>query len=143
MAPKPKRPKAPPRETVVTPPPICAAIGRPKSPLSAAILEEMIADGATMEEVADLHGVVRQTLYNRIEQEPAFMDALKRGRARAGATLRKTQVTLARAGNPAMLIWLGKQMLGQREPRLDDAPPDDSPLTSSAIWPGKADGDGD
>lgn len=123
---------------MVSPPVICAAVGRPRVPLSAAILEELVADGATMEEVADLHGVVRQTLYNRIEQEPAFLGALKRGRARAYATLRKTQVTLARAGNPAMLIWLGKQWLGQREPRVDDAPPDDNPLASTAIWPSKA-----
>jgi hypothetical protein len=43
---------------------------------------------------------------------------LDEGRSKIRATLRKTQLELAiQDKNPTMLIWLGKQLLGQREPK--------------------------
>lgn len=42
------------------------------------------------------------------------------GRANLRASIRKTQIQLALdEKHPTMLIWLGKQYLGQREPKQD------------------------
>lgn len=48
-----------------------------------------------------------------------FDTLLKEGRKAGLASLRQWQFAAAKKGNPAMLIWLGKQLLGQREPRQE------------------------
>ena len=44
-----------------------------------------------------------------------FMPILEKGREDLKLRLRQAQIKLALDGNPTMLIWLGKQMLGQQE----------------------------
>ncbi len=50
---------------------------------------------------------------------PEFMDALEKGKALGRRLLRSKQVEVAlndkHKGQPTMLIWTGKQLLGQRE----------------------------
>lgn len=48
-----------------------------------------------------------------------FGTLLKEGRKAGLASLRSWQFAAAKKGNAAMLIWLGKQLLGQREPRFE------------------------
>jgi hypothetical protein len=48
-----------------------------------------------------------------------FGTLLKRCRKAGIGQIRTWQFAAAKKGNPAMLIWLGKQLLGQREPRQD------------------------
>ena len=40
---------------------------------------------------------------------------MKRGRAKGRISVRRSQMKLLEAGNSAMCIWLGKQLLGQRD----------------------------
>ena len=47
-------------------------------------------------------------------KEEKFHDAIDRGRRRGRRSLRTAQWAAAESGNVTMLIWLGKQMLGQR-----------------------------
>lgn len=47
--------------------------------------------------------------------ERRFAAELHKGRANLRMSLRKWQIEAAKRGNVAMMIWLGKQMLGQSE----------------------------
>lgn len=47
--------------------------------------------------------------------ERNFADVIKKGRERGKSSLRRKQFEMAMNGNVTMLIWLGKQHLGQTE----------------------------
>ena len=65
--------------------------------------------GCSIEEMSDWFGVPSNTLkYN-------FSDIIAKGRAETKQALRRAQISLALKGNATMLIWLGKNMLGQQE----------------------------
>jgi hypothetical protein len=89
--------------------------GRPPTPIDLAIVRRAAGLGATVDEIAALLGVPRRTLYDRMEQDPEIQQALDEGRDQGRITLRRLQWQQAEAGNPTMLIWLGKQLLGQRD----------------------------
>lgn len=46
---------------------------------------------------------------------------IKQGKGRLNSRLRKAQVSAALNGNSAMLIWLGKNLLGQRDKQEAEA----------------------
>jgi hypothetical protein len=48
-----------------------------------------------------------------------FSVELVKGREALKQSLRRAQLTVALNGNPTMLIWLGKQYLGQSENTLE------------------------
>jgi hypothetical protein len=50
-----------------------------------------------------------------LEHDPEFLRIHKKGMETGRASLRRLQYAAAQAGNPTMLIWLGKQVLGQRD----------------------------
>lgn len=70
-------------------------------------VEKLASYGCRTEEIADFFNCSHTTLNKR------FQDALDRGRAGIKIKLRRWQLEAAEKGNPAILIWLGKQMLGQ------------------------------
>ena len=49
--------------------------------------------------------------------ERRYADTIKSAKDRGRSSLRRHQWELAQKGNPTMLIWLGKQLLGQRDHR--------------------------
>jgi hypothetical protein len=61
----------------------------------------------------------------RLQDDLEFCGAYKKGLENGRSSLRRIQWKAALAGNTTMQIWLGKQYLGQREPRheveLNDA----------------------
>ena len=63
---------------------------------------------ASQEDIAYVMGVDRSTL----AKHP---DLMAEGKARGRVKLRRAQYEKALEGNPTMLIWLGKQMLGQTD----------------------------
>jgi hypothetical protein len=67
-----------------------------------------------MDEIAAVLEVSPATV-DRAARTPAFQEAYERGRAKCRYTLRRMQVELAKSGNATMQIWLGKQILGQRD----------------------------
>lgn len=67
----------------------------------------------TKTEVATVLGIDIRTL----EARPDLQSAYKKGVERGKASLRRMQWKAAEDGNTAMLIWLGKQYLGQTEAR--------------------------
>ena len=67
----------------------------------------------TDEEMAAWFGITRETLVRRKKGD--ILDAIERGKAKGRASLRRAQFQNALNGNATMQIWLGKQLLGQRD----------------------------
>lgn len=65
--------------------------------------------GAPDTEIADMLGITPQTLVRRFDKDLAM------GRAKRRLKLRQKQTEVALAGNVTMLIWLGKNDLGQKD----------------------------
>ena len=76
-------------------------------------LESLAGMGATDEEIAGFFDVNVRTIERR-KKDPTFVEAMERGRAKGKLNLRRIQLKLAET-NPAMAIFLGKQMLGQSD----------------------------
>lgn len=77
--------------------------------------------GSTYEEMARDFNCTTRTIERRMaegeesEEESLFCRAYKKGQAELHKSLRAKQIEMAMAGNVTMQIWLGKQMLGQRD----------------------------
>lgn len=71
----------------------------------------------TGEEIASLLGVSYDTLERRVKEAHGIRcaDYIQQKTAASKASLRRMQWQAAQGGNPTMLIWLGKQYLGQAE----------------------------
>jgi hypothetical protein len=104
--------------------------GRPQKPMDLAVIERAASIGCTPEEIATVCQVSRATFHSRVASDPALAEAVERGRDQGRSTLRRLQWQAAQKGNPTMLIWLGKQMLGQRD-RHELSGPDGGAIPTS------------
>jgi hypothetical protein len=84
-------------------------MGRPRKEIDRAKVTEMASRAHTTVEIALECGVSERTIRSRAKIE------LERGRIQRDASLRAKQFEVAMSGNPTMLIWLGKQLLGQKD----------------------------
>ena len=83
-------------------------------------VEKLASIGMKNSEIADFLEVDDSTLsYN-------FKQQLLKGRHNLKVSLRKAQLSLALSGNATMLIWLGRNLLGQSENTFDHE--DNQPL---------------
>lgn len=90
-------------------------MGRPKIEVDLEMVESLARVGCTDEEIAREIGICLGSLKNR-KKEQDFLTALKKGRTGANISIRRAQfIAGVENGNVTMLIWLGKQMLGQRD----------------------------
>ena len=72
--------------------------------------------GCTKEEMASLCGVAHSVVFKHLLENPEIQEVIDRGYDMGRTTLRRAQWKGAVVdGNPTMLIWLGKQLLGQRD----------------------------
>lgn len=83
-------------------------------PIDLEQVEALAGLGCTYEEMAGVLGVSRRTLISRAKRQD-FIDAVERGQAKLKTSIRRAQVKALNSGNPTMMIWLGKQYLGQRD----------------------------
>lgn len=69
------------------------------------------------QEIADEFGITTTTLYRRCKQDLGitFVALSQQKKAKGKSRLRAAQYKAAMEGNPTMLIWLGKQLLDQRD----------------------------
>lgn len=65
--------------------------------------------GCTMEEIASVIGVSKDTIERRCRED------INLGKQQGKVSLRRKQFELAYKGDRVMLIWLGKQYLGQAD----------------------------
>ena len=109
--------------------------GRPKMKLNAtgiAVIEAMASLGATEEEIAGCLRCTVETLHSSYN-EPIFSECIKKGRNDGKMSLRRTQFRLAQE-SATMAIWLGKQILGQREKPIEESrDTDDTPVELNII----------
>ena len=85
------------------------AVGRDKKVIQPSEVYKLAAIGCKDIEIAEWFGIDNNTLrYN-------FSVELIKGRENMRQSLRQAQLRLALSGNAVMLIWLGKNMLGQSD----------------------------
>lgn len=77
----------------------------------------MIRIQCTRDEICNILGMGESTLDTRIKErgEANFQALFKKHGDEGKASLRREQWKAAQNGNPTMLVWLGKQMLGQTD----------------------------
>lgn len=101
--------------------------GRPEKPIDYSQLPKLCAIHCTGEECAAILDCSYEHLNNslRADGHGGFLDYFKKHSSSGKASLRRRQYKAAvEDGNVAMMIWLGKQYLGQREPdRVEAAIP--------------------
>jgi len=98
-------------------------MGRPKAHIDWEQAGKLIAAGCDGVQVAAYFGIHPNTLYLACEkyQKISFSDYLQTKRAKGDAMLLARQYEVAYTDkNPTMLVWLGKQRLGQREKQDTD-----------------------
>lgn len=89
--------------------------GRPPVEFDLVALENLCRIHATHREIAAFFACSTDTLVNRIKDDPRFAAAMEHGYAHGRMGLRRKQMETALEGNPTMLIWMGKQLLDQRD----------------------------
>lgn len=82
---------------------------RPRKKIDLAQLKQLAAIGLSSAEMAAVLDCSKDTLERR------HMATIETGRQMRNASLKRKQYEVATGGNPTMLIWLGKQYLGQKD----------------------------
>ncbi len=77
-------------------------------------LEKLCSLQCTDAEIAGWFGVSTRTIESG-RKKPEFADAMQRGRARGRISVRRAQMKMLEGGSGTMGVWLGKQILGQRD----------------------------
>lgn len=88
-------------------------MGRSLTKIDGEQVEKLAMLGCRVDEIAVVLGGSETTLWRR------FGSLIKRGHANQKMSLRKLQFDAAKKGNPALLIWLGKQYLGQKDSPIE------------------------
>lgn len=96
-------------------------VGRPAYDFDLDDVEDLASLGFTFAEMAGFFGVDVTTIEKHNAENPEFSGALKKGQSKMVKSLRRRQLERAEEGSDTMLIWLGKQVLGQRDARHLDA----------------------
>lgn len=85
-------------------------MGRPKKyNIDILEVEKLAGYGCTNKEISDFFGCSADLI------EKSYSEFLTKGRDKGKIRLRQLQMRSAERGNVAMLIWLGKNMLGQSD----------------------------
>jgi len=91
-------------------------VGRPKIEINLEELERLSALNCTMPELAAYFRVPLRTLEDRYTNDPDIRATINRGREVGKLSVRRKQMQIMNDMNSAtMAIWLGKQLLGQRD----------------------------
>ena len=77
--------------------------------------EKLAALNCTAEEIAAFFKYTQRAVEKRLTEDPKFRECIDRGRSLGRLSVRRAQFRLLDAGNATMGIWLGKQLLGQRD----------------------------
>lgn len=86
-------------------------MARPKIQLDYDLIKRLSLIQCTQKEIASVLGVSVDTL----QRDEEFCGIYKKGQEEGKMSLRRLQWKAAQSGNVTMLIWLGKQYLGQTD----------------------------
>lgn len=95
-----------------------AKMGRPEVKIEKEDFEKLCSMQCTLVEIAGFFDCSEDTIENwckKTYRGQTFSEVYKRKSAKGKISVRRKQFQVADAGNATMLIWLGKQYLGQRE----------------------------
>ncbi len=84
-------------------------MARPKKDIKGLNVQRLASYGLNNTEIAEYFDVDEGTI------RKSFSEFLAKGRNSVKTKLRRAQIKVALSGNPIMLIWLGKNMLGQSD----------------------------
>jgi hypothetical protein len=97
--------------------------GRPRKELDVGMIERLGKLGCTREEIAAVMGCSEDVIRRN------FRPDMKRGEYKGNVSLKRKQMKVAMSGNPTMLVWLGKNRLGQSDQaKVEVAGDPESPL---------------
>jgi hypothetical protein len=96
-------------------------------------VEKLCRLNCTDAELAAYFGFCRKTIERERKINPEFDAAIERGKSYGKLSLRRKQVALAEEGNATMLIWLGKQYMGQRD-KNELTGADGGPMEHDHTW---------
>lgn len=96
--------------------------GRPKIEIDFDMVEKLCQIQCTGEEIASVLKINYDTLERRVKSVYgiSFAEYIKNHSEGGKCSLRREQWKAAMKGNATMLVWLGKQYLGQRD-KVDNA----------------------
>jgi hypothetical protein len=107
---------------------IRSGAGRRRVRIDLAEVEKLCALHCSDEEIAGFIGVSPRTFVRR-KRQPAFIEAMERGRGKGRLSLRRSLWGLAMKGNPAANIFLAKNLLGYRDVMSNEhSGPDGGPI---------------
>ena len=91
--------------------------GRPKIEIDFAEVDKLCQIQCTGEEIASFFGISYDTLERRCKEQfkVSLAEYIKEKSAKGKSSLRRMQWKAAMNGSVTMLIWLGKQYLGQAD----------------------------
>lgn len=92
-------------------------MGRPPKDLDWKKIEALCQIQCTQEEICTVMEIHPDNLClaAKREYDSTFADLFKKWREGGRCSLRRAQWKKALEGNPALLIWMGKQVLGQKD----------------------------
>ena len=83
-------------------------------------IEKLSEIGCSDEEIAGVIGVGKRTFVRMKQRDDNLVLALDRGKANLNVKLRRFQIEMALSGSVPMLIHLGKTVLGQGQPKIEE-----------------------
>jgi hypothetical protein len=88
--------------------------GRKPVEIDVVELEKLCSLHCTDQDLASWFGVSVRTIESRRKQR-LYAEAMERGKTKGRISVRRAQMKLVEAGNATIVIWMGKQLLGQRD----------------------------
>ena len=92
---------------------------RPPAVLAIDEVEKLGRLQCTNAEIGAYFDMTERQIINRRAKDPELDDAIKKGANQGRISLRRQQFAAALDGDRTMLVWLGKNVLGQRDSGLD------------------------
>ena len=89
--------------------------GRPRTEIDLDELRKLLKLHCTIAEIAAFFGCNKKTIERRMSDDEEFAEIIEHGRSDGMLSVRRKQFEIMEGGNPTMAIWLGKQLLGQRD----------------------------
>jgi hypothetical protein len=118
-------------------------IGRPEKELDWKLLDSILQYGAKCVDCADICEVSEDTIQRKIRQDfgMTFMEYREKKMSKTRIKLLQKQVSMALDGCVPLLIWLGKNMLGQSDKTesIDLSEEKEIKITINKVTSGKVD----
>lgn len=94
-----------------------AEMGRPVIEIDFKEFEKLCALACTQVEIAEWFDCSPDTIDRRVKEHygETFAEVFKKKSSKGKISLRRKQFEVALTGNVTMLIWMGKQLLGQSD----------------------------